>query len=179
MMNYPEAYLEYLVEFHGTRDYFECHEIMEEHWKVDAKDPFTNTWLGLIQAAVSSYHHRRGNRIGAMKMMQATIEHSNSDHLTQLGIHADQWLEMLQNRYQALQQNDMRFDDLNVPLQDEALIQQCKLICQEKGLVWGAPSDMSRPELIHRHKLRDRSEVIAERARQLAARQIEREQDII
>ncbi len=178
MTNYPEAYLEYLVEFHGTRDYFECHEIMEEHWKVDAKDPFTTTWLGLIQAAVSSYHHRRGNRIGAMKMMQATIEHSNPDHLTKLGIHAEEWMDMLRNRYQALQQNDMRFEDLNVPLADESLIDQCKQLCFERGLSWKTPSDMSQPELIHRHKLRDRSEVVAERARQLAARQRERQQDI-
>lgn len=30
---YPEAYIEYLAEFHGSRDYFECHELLEEHWK--------------------------------------------------------------------------------------------------------------------------------------------------
>jgi len=30
---YPEPYLEYLIQFHAERDYFECHEILEEYWK--------------------------------------------------------------------------------------------------------------------------------------------------
>lgn len=30
---YPAEYLEYLVYFHADRDYFECHEILEEYWK--------------------------------------------------------------------------------------------------------------------------------------------------
>ena len=32
-MVYPEAYIEYLMYFHGNRDYFECHEVLEEYWK--------------------------------------------------------------------------------------------------------------------------------------------------
>lgn len=32
---YPEAYVAFLHEFHTTRDYFECHEILEEYWKED------------------------------------------------------------------------------------------------------------------------------------------------
>ncbi len=34
-MMYPNAYLDYLVYFHGHRDYFECHEVLEEYWKKD------------------------------------------------------------------------------------------------------------------------------------------------
>ena len=33
MTQYPEAYTDYLCYFHGARDYFECHEVMEEYWK--------------------------------------------------------------------------------------------------------------------------------------------------
>ena len=28
MVNYPEAYIEYLTYYHGARDYFECHEVL-------------------------------------------------------------------------------------------------------------------------------------------------------
>lgn len=30
---YPTAYIKYLFHFHTDRDYFECHELLEEHWK--------------------------------------------------------------------------------------------------------------------------------------------------
>lgn len=52
---YPKAYIEYLVHFHSDRDYFECHEILEEHWKQDGRN---KGWLVLIQTAVAFYHYR-------------------------------------------------------------------------------------------------------------------------
>ncbi|WP_260405419.1 DUF309 domain-containing protein, partial [Paenibacillus sp. 598K] len=63
---YPDDYIQYLIEFHVTRDYFECHELLEEYWKEQpGDDPFYDTWVGLIQIAVSQYHHRRSNHRGA------------------------------------------------------------------------------------------------------------------
>ena len=35
---YSQAYIDYLVHFHGDRDYFECHELLEEHWKKTKED---------------------------------------------------------------------------------------------------------------------------------------------
>ncbi|PAD68333.1 hypothetical protein CHH83_14265, partial [Bacillus sp. 7586-K] len=32
---YDQEYIDFLVHFHCDRDYFECHEILEEHWKKD------------------------------------------------------------------------------------------------------------------------------------------------
>ena len=43
---YPEAFISYLIEFHATRDYFECHELLEEYWKAHPGDPLA----GLVQA---------------------------------------------------------------------------------------------------------------------------------
>ena len=68
-MGYPKAYILYLVHFHGDRDYFECHEILEEHWKeMDPKDRMSH-WVGLIQIAVAVYHERRENRQGAIRTL--------------------------------------------------------------------------------------------------------------
>lgn len=50
---YPKAYIDYLVYFHGLRDYFECHEVLEEHWKKDDKAERKKYWVGLIQIAVA------------------------------------------------------------------------------------------------------------------------------
>ncbi len=59
---YAKAYIEYLAHFHGTRDYFECHEVLEEHWKaVDPKNR-SSVWVLLIQIAVSMYHARQYKR---------------------------------------------------------------------------------------------------------------------
>ena len=48
---YPEAYIDFLVHFHGDRDWFECHERLEEYWKEHPDDPKSDTWVGLIQVA--------------------------------------------------------------------------------------------------------------------------------
>ncbi|KPC99353.1 hypothetical protein LR69_02339 [Geobacillus sp. BCO2] len=64
---YPNAYIEYLVHFHSDRDYFECHEILEEHWKQDGRN---KGWLVLIQMAVAFYHYRRGNTSGALRLIR-------------------------------------------------------------------------------------------------------------
>ncbi|WP_218197281.1 DUF309 domain-containing protein, partial [Pseudomonas sp. 2995-1] len=63
-MNYPDAYIEYLIEFHGTRDYFECHEIMEEYWKKNKE----KHWHTLIQLAVAIYHERQHNYDGSLRL---------------------------------------------------------------------------------------------------------------
>ena len=60
-MNFPQKYIEYLVHFHGDRDYFECHEILEEYWKKIDNGNKESIWVGLIQLAVANYHHRRKN----------------------------------------------------------------------------------------------------------------------
>ncbi|OPA74715.1 hypothetical protein BVG16_23465 [Paenibacillus selenitireducens] len=173
MHQYPDAYINYLVEFHGTRDYFECHEIMEEYWKEQEDALFATTWLGLIQAAVSSYHHRRGNLAGAVKMLRSTLEHSEPERLVKLGIDAGSWISSLKERLQSLEQGESLFVDLNIPIQDMYLLDRCKQHCLERDVAWCEPSDMTDESLIHRHTLRDRSDVIAERQRQLEARHVD------
>ena len=84
---YPEAWLDYLFEFHATRDYFECHEILEEYWKsVPEGDPDRGVWVGLIQLAVALYHHRRGNRAGALKMYRGAAARLRPEALDRLGL---------------------------------------------------------------------------------------------
>ena len=74
LLNYPEDYLSFLVHFHGTRDYFECHEILEEYWKETAPKERDSHWVGLIQIAVALYHERRGNKQGATRTLTKAIE---------------------------------------------------------------------------------------------------------
>jgi predicted metal-dependent hydrolase len=63
-------YLAYISHFNGDRDYFECHEVMEELWLEEGRSPLLQ---GLLQAAVGLHHWDNGNRSGAAKLMKAAL----------------------------------------------------------------------------------------------------------
>ena len=65
-MDYEPLYLAYLVYFNRDRDYFECHEVLEELWLAQERDPL---YKALLQVAVGLYHFRNGNIRGATIMM--------------------------------------------------------------------------------------------------------------
>lgn len=179
MTDYPQAYVDYLAHFHGDRDFFECHELLEEYWKKHPDSPHRTAWIGLIQAAVALYHYRRGNIAGAVKSLSNSIRNSDPPLLRELGIDAERWIEQLE-RLSAILMSDSEFkyEDLNIPLTDESLVERCKARAAESGFGWCRPSDLECGKLIHRHTMRDRSDVIAERRmaleRRNAGRQPER-----
>ncbi len=168
MNRYPEAYIEYLVCFHAGRDYFECHEVMEEFWKEHPGDPRGRTYVGLIQIAVGLYHQRRGNRAGAVKMLGSSLKNLVPEHAEELGLDHGKLIECVAQRVELLSTGgEVVYEDLNLPIKDDKLLAHCTKLCEERGLMWGEPGDSGKPGLIHKHTLRDRSEVIQERARQV------------
>lgn len=171
-LNYPNAYVEYLVHFHGTRDYFECHEVLEEHWKNTAPKARDSHWVGLIQIAVSLYHYRRGNIAGATRMLSKAITNlrNKKEEIHQLGLQPDQLLSLLETINEDMLANEP-YKSVTLPIQDENLLIRCKQLCSQSGYVWDAQSDMADEALVHKHLNRDRSEVIAERNEQLRRRQ--------
>lgn len=164
---YPEAYIQYLVQFHAHRDFFECHEILEEHWKEnDIKNRYS-PWVGLIQIAVGLYHYRRENFRGAEKILKNayTILEQNPDHLRRLGLDFDKLLNVTHDcLLHVLERKDYR--DINLPLTDQALIERCKQESAHQHVTWLAESDLRNKHLVHRHILRDRTEIDEERLRQ-------------
>jgi predicted metal-dependent hydrolase len=161
-----------LVHFHGDRDWFECHEILEEYWKSNPDDTRNRTWVGLIQIAVGLYHERRGNTIGAVKMLNSAVQNLQADALSSLGLDAELTLMRVQERADLVQlaENQVSFQDLNLPITDKLLLDRCLELCNELGLIWEATSMLEDRMLIHKHTLRDRSEVIAARQEQARLR---------
>lgn len=168
----PEPFKHYLVEFHGTRDYFECHEILEEYWKSVPHDPLANLWVALIQVAVGSYHHRRNNFSGAIKMFRTALSALRVDELLQLGIDGERFIPLIRQRLQTVEQHQP-FADLSFPFDNPTLLQQCQQMCADRNLTWAAPSS-DEPELVDRHLHRDRTAVVAARAEALAEREMQR-----
>ncbi|MFK7691949.1 DUF309 domain-containing protein [Paenibacillus sp. HJGM_3] len=178
MRTYPEAYLLYLAHFHGDRDWFECHELLEEYWKSKPADGYSRTWVGLIQIAVGLYHERRGNRSGAVKMLQASLGNLRREALAELGLDADETIRRVQTRlYEVESGTPAEFRDMNLPISDAGLLHQCIGLCDRLGMTWEAPSRLEDPELIHRHTRRDRTDVIEARRTEAERRRRQRGDD--
>lgn len=167
---YPHPYLEYLVQFNAERDYFECHEILEEYWKSEAGQR-SPVWVGLIQIAVGLYHHRRGNQAGAVKMMNSALRilEQQQEAIGRLGLEPATLLHLLHDVVTEMEAG-APYRSISLPIADPNLRLRVQQMCAERGLPCDRPSDMGNRYLLHKHTLRDRSAVIAERARQLSLR---------
>lgn len=67
---YDRQYIIFLYAFNVLKDYYACHDLLEDLWLEEGREPF---YQGLLQVAVSCYHARNGNRSGAVKLMQSAI----------------------------------------------------------------------------------------------------------
>ena len=57
-------------------DFYECHEIYEEYWKETCSPlTFEHPFVVLVQVAVIMAHLKRGNFIGAKKLIAKTNNH--------------------------------------------------------------------------------------------------------
>ncbi|WP_251555429.1 DUF309 domain-containing protein [Neobacillus muris] len=169
---YPKDYVDYLVHFHGDRDYFECHEILEDYWKKTDPGNKDSIWVGFILLAVSAYHHRRENFPGAQKTLEKAmpIFKNQAASLSQLGLNQEILFDLLEQRLQFITEGQA-YQSFELPIEDPELQQLCISACKKYGYVWGSESNLKDKELVHRHKLRDRTSVIEERNQaQLAKR---------
>ncbi len=68
----PKLYVDG-VKLFNERDFFECHEYLEEMWRHSDGDE-ARFYQGLIQAAVCFYHWGNANFDGAMRLAKASLE---------------------------------------------------------------------------------------------------------
>ncbi|KKB37920.1 DUF309 domain-containing protein [Bacillus thermotolerans] len=168
MYSYPLSYLSFLAHFHEDRDYFECHEVLEEFWKEKTDQAPDSVWVGLIQMAVSLYHHRRGNFIGAKKLMTKAVAifHKREEELGELSIDREALLHQLSCRLREIE-NEESFTDMAIPFSDTKIVKQYRDFLQSSFL----PAEEPAAEYIyHKHKMRDRSDVLAAREESLRTR---------
>jgi len=168
-MNYATAYIEYLIQFHTTRDYFECHELLEEYWKEYPTDGLSKLWVICIQIAVAQYHERRENRRGAIKLYQSALNSLKDETSEKIGLDHAQLQELLEKHIDACQRQSA-YEDMMLPISDKELVVRCKNEAEARGLIWGQSSEQVSQYIIHRHTRRDRSDVIAARNAALEAK---------
>jgi uncharacterized protein len=167
---YPAQYIEFLAHFNGDRDYFECHEILEEYWKgiSTSNRSKDSIWVGFILLAVSRYHHRRRNFNGAKRTLKKAINIFslyNCEPIL-LGLSSDLFFPLLSKLLVQVDKEES-YQSITLPISDPALFEACIKECQNKGFNWGQDSNFDDENIIHRHKLRDRTNIIEERIESL------------
>ncbi|MDQ0232906.1 DUF309 domain-containing protein [Metabacillus malikii] len=174
-MKYDIEYINFLLQFHCERDYFECHEILEEFWKKNPVNHRNDYLVGLIQMSVGLYHQRRGNYAGALKMITNSIHilHKEKIIFPKLGLDYDKLLKALEKRKLEIM-NHQAYYSFDLPIVDKSLLEHCKTLAKESQRNWGETSDLSNEYILHKHMKRDRTEVIQEREKQLLQRQANR-----
>jgi uncharacterized protein len=122
MKAYDRLYVDFIYYFNIERDYFECHEVMEELWLEEGRAPL---YQGLLQIAVGLYHHWNGNVGGSIKLFSQGIDKLQHFSSPMLGIDLDKivnesrvYVEKLIN----IELKPFEFYDLNIDLVDPALI---------------------------------------------------------
>lgn len=120
---YERLYIEYLYYFNVERDYFECHEVLEELWLEEGRNPL---YQGLLQVAVGLYHHRNGNISGSIKLFNQAISKLENYPEISLGIDLGDILEHSRKYLQKLlhiEQQPFDFYDLDIIIVDQQLAQ--------------------------------------------------------
>ena len=68
----PERLIEGIRLF-NAREYFECHEVLEDIWR-DERDPIRYLYQGILQIGVGLHHLRNGNFRGATLLLRDGID---------------------------------------------------------------------------------------------------------
>ncbi|MEO4053277.1 DUF309 domain-containing protein [Solibacillus sp. CAU 1738] len=150
-------FVDYCTYFNGNQDYFECHEVLEEYWKIEAPGNKEHALVGFVQLATAMYHWRRGNEQGAYRVLNKSLtllkKNAKSpffDYLDMQALYEDIELA-IQNIH-----SGQTFISFKIQITNAHLLE---VVTQKiKDLT---PHDLAY--LIDKHKLRDRSAIIAER----------------
>lgn len=155
-----QSFIQYLVEFHVTRDFFECHEIMEEHWKASPNNEFSNLWVAFIQIAVAQYHDRRKNKRGAELMYTSAYNKflNYRDNVTDVDLQ-----QLCNDISKRLQQLFEPYYDLNIIIRNKQLLHNYHKAVLEHHRKRGSATFHISNDVINRHKTRDRSDIILAR----------------
>lgn len=84
------------IDHFNRREFFECHEVLEEVWLAEEpqEKPF---YQGLIQAASAFHHYQRGNLRGARSLLRRGAEKLKGYPAVYLGVAVSGLLEDLRS----------------------------------------------------------------------------------
>ncbi|MEI2398863.1 MULTISPECIES: DUF309 domain-containing protein [Paenibacillus] len=129
-MAYEPLYLEYLIYFNRDRDYFECHEVLEELWLEQQRDPL---YKALLQVAVGLYHFRNANVRGGRIMLRQSYEVLRGYPAVTLGIDLAKLVQEVGEyaaRLEAYEEQPFPYYDLTIRIVDPVLEEAAGMTAQ-------------------------------------------------
>ena len=153
-------FVEFCAYFNGNEDYFECHESLEEYWKEIAPGERKHPLVGYVQLATGLYHWRRGNATGAARILQKA-ERNFVDNAGSEFFEFVNYDELLHNcRIAAISAQSEPFEPFTLTITNDELVSK---VC---FAISNLPT-LEASFLLHKHMLRDRSHILAEREAKL------------
>ncbi|WP_318617224.1 DUF309 domain-containing protein [Sporosarcina sp. YIM B06819] len=151
-------FIQFIVYFNDNQDYFECHEVLEDYWKSIPNSDKGHPLTAYILLATGMYHWRRGNFAGAMR----TLRKVEKKLPTFLGIYAEEIdvPQLIGDVRQAvdLVEKILPFEYFSLIITSLNLAKQIELEKQSMTLL-----PKGSDAVIHKHMLRDRSDILRER----------------
>ena len=147
-------YIEYCTYFNGNRDYFECHEVLEEYWKQQAPGDKLHPLVGYVQLATGMYHWRRNNNIGALKILKKAIKNFSMNKSSPYFDFID-FKTLYKNTelvIQAIEKNES-FSPFKLTFTNAEFASKVQ---EQINQLTKLPSEY----LLHKHMLRDRSDIL-------------------
>lgn len=153
-MNQDPRWLEYLLSFHASRDYYACHDFLEEWW-FEIGNPQNHLLMGFIQLAVGLYHWRADNFNGAHILFDKCthIFIAHKEELDNYGIDNEALLSLLHTVKLSVNHRE-HFYDVNLTFSDHTLEVELNTLALTRNLSLYALSDLHNPHLVHKHKLK-------------------------
>ncbi|MDI7741450.1 DUF309 domain-containing protein [Lysinibacillus fusiformis] len=150
-------YVDYCAYFNGNQDYFECHEVLEEYWKLLAPGEKNHPLVGYVQLATGMYHWRRNNTIGSMKILKKAYQNFTMNQSTPFFefIEFDDLCRNCEISLKAIE-NGEPFRTFQLSINNESLN---SLVEKKIKELPSLPKDF----LLHKHMLRDRSDILEAR----------------
>uniref|UniRef100_UPI0036208FFA DUF309 domain-containing protein n=1 Tax=Ureibacillus sp. GCM10028918 TaxID=3273429 RepID=UPI0036208FFA len=150
-------YVDFCTYFNGNQDYFECHEVLEEYWKSRAPGEKAHPLVGYVQLATGMYHWRRNNFIGAMKILNKAYKNFTMNQSSPFFdfIAFDELCKNCEISMKAIEKGEP-FKAFLLELKNEKL---ASLVNKKIEELPSLPKDY----LLHKHMLRDRSDILEAR----------------
>lgn len=157
-------FAQFIVYFNENQDYFECHEVLEEYWKLLPGRTKDHPLTMYILLATGLYHYRRGNTKGALRTLQKAYNKMTNPTESFLGfteeIDSSQLVMDLQQTLNRLK-NSEPFESFPIIISSPNLNILVEKIKPTMELL-----PLGSDDVLHKHMLRDRSDIL--RAREKA-----------
>ena len=146
-------FVQFVIYFNEHKDYFECHEVLEEYWKEIAPKDKTHPLTAWILLSTGMYHWRRSNFNGAKRSLIKSSErfHINGLNAFNEGINYSELMNNLQISIESLE-DKKGFQPFNIQVDSPDLL---SAIHNQPAL-----NALTGDQLIHKHMLRDRTEIL-------------------